>query len=101
MQVEDSYTVSLQGALNLRDAPAIREQLLAAIGEHEAVDLDLSGVESIDVALVQVLLAARKSADANGRILRLAPSPPGEACGVIFARCGLASDLWNSQETQG
>jgi anti-anti-sigma regulatory factor len=101
MRSENTHTVCLQGVLGLREAPEVRDQLLAALDEHQVIELDLRAVESLDIGLVQVLLAARRSAEAQGRTILLTERSAEGALGEALARSGLAHDPWASQETLG
>lgn len=68
--------LSIDGELTIRNAIATRDRLLAALADNRELEVDLAGVGEFDSAGVQLLVAARKSASAAGKILRLAdPSP--------------------------
>jgi len=78
-------TLALTGELTIQAASAVRDQVLAALQESStSITLDLSQVEAIDSAGVQILLAARRTA--ASRELRLAvtglTTPIAEALAV-------------------
>jgi anti-anti-sigma factor len=67
-----SSTLALDGELTIQQAAAVRERLLAALAAGLRC-LDLGQVSECDSAGVQLLLAARKSAEDAGLPLTLAP----------------------------
>jgi anti-sigma B factor antagonist len=73
-----SARVTIEGELTVFAVHALKEQLLAALGDKEAdegIDVDLSGVSEIDGAGIQLLLAARREAAQRGLNFHLnAPS---------------------------
>ncbi|HJV82004.1 STAS domain-containing protein [Noviherbaspirillum sp.] len=52
-------------------ANELKQSLLAAIREAPVLEIDLSAVTEIDTAGVQLLMLARKAAQANGHALRM------------------------------
>ena len=54
--------LKVAGVLNIAVADAMRDSLRDWLASHPDLRLDLSGVESIDTAIVQLLRSARKSA---------------------------------------
>ncbi|GGE25419.1 hypothetical protein GCM10011390_51070 [Aureimonas endophytica] len=71
------------------EAESLRAMLRDHLANHPAktVHLDLSAVEEADVTLVQNLIAARKSAEAQGASVTAALSP---AVAELLVRTGLA-----------
>ncbi len=83
---KDAVPFAVAGALDLYSAPEVREALLARSAEP-SLTVDLSGVETCDLAGLQLLLAAKRSAAAAGRSVRLrnpsaAVSAACEAVGI-------------------
>lgn len=65
--------VDLGCDLTIRKAAVIHEQLQQALsGKEEAVTLDCRRAEEVDVSALQLIVAARKSAQILGRRLTLA-----------------------------
>jgi len=62
--------MTLAGDLDIYVAAEARVALLEALAQEADMTLDLSTVESVDAAGVQVLLAARRSAEEQGLSLR-------------------------------
>ncbi|HJU71611.1 MAG TPA: STAS domain-containing protein [Paucimonas sp.] len=52
-------------------ADELKQSLLAAIREAPVLEIDLSAVTEIDTAGVQLLMLARKAAQADGHALRM------------------------------
>lgn len=91
------FRLILEGELTIQHAYANRERLLAVLGGHEAVILDLTRVSEIDASGVQLLVAAQKSAMAAGKRLSLAD--PSQPVREILEFVDLARDLDDRKET--
>jgi anti-anti-sigma regulatory factor len=92
---------TLPAALTISGAEALRTALLAALAVGEPIELDGRAVEDVDAAGLQVLLAARRSAEARGVRLEFAPSARSEALVKAVALAGLshhARDGWLLEE---
>jgi anti-anti-sigma factor len=74
----NTTTLAIEGELTIYRAAELRQALLAALGDGAGGDLeiDLAAVTEFDSAGVQLLMAARKSAAARGRALRLVHHSP-------------------------
>lgn len=82
MSRPSAHPLHLSGDLSLRNISELRTQLLQALAEHPGIDLTTAAVESVDVATLQLLVAATRSAVADGRTLSLAAdaaTPMGRA----------------------
>jgi len=82
------HAVVLSGDLGIRTVAELLQQLRAALGEHRSVTLDCSAVTGADIAVVQLLAAARRTAAAEGRTLRLR-YPPGAPLATVLTQVGL------------
>lgn len=80
--------ISLDGPLTVANAEQIRDRLCEAMARHADVEVDCSAVDACDLSFVQLLVAARKSAAANGVALRLA-APAAGALLETVRRSGL------------
>jgi anti-anti-sigma factor len=77
-----STCLRIEGELTIYRAAELAEAMkasLAHVPAGGAFELDLSGVTEMDCAGVQLLIAARRSTDESGRVLRLAGSSPAVA----------------------
>lgn len=63
--------VDLSGNLTVRRATEIQSLLLSEIRERRNINLDCTQASDVDLTFVQLLLAARKSADDSGVRLSL------------------------------
>jgi anti-anti-sigma regulatory factor len=72
----------IEGQLIISTVSDWHRQLVGRLASVPALALDLGGVTAFDVFGLQLLLAARRSALAQGRTLTLAAVPPlfDEAC---------------------
>jgi anti-anti-sigma regulatory factor len=88
-QDETGVRLTLTGALEIGGTEQLRRALLDALAAKAALTIDLSGLEACDAAVLQVLIAARKTAAAAGRELRITALPPAAA--EMSAALGLAA----------
>ncbi|RCK79105.1 MAG: hypothetical protein OZSIB_0447 [Candidatus Ozemobacter sibiricus] len=66
----------LQGEIGLEQAKTVHHALVQALSQTSRLLIDLSQVTTVDLTLVQLLLAARRSAAEQGKALCLrAPGP--------------------------
>jgi len=72
---------------DLRSVQPLRDKMLAALGGNSPVTLDCAAVERADVAFVQLVLAAGRSAARRGATLALTNRTAG--LDVAFRRAGL------------
>ena len=61
----------IAGEFNIYRAEELKQALLAALADTPALDIDLSGVLEIDTVGVQLLMLAKKIAQANRCTVRL------------------------------
>jgi anti-anti-sigma factor len=78
----DSLTLRLAGDLDIYSVEPARDALLAHLADKLGIELDLASVETCDAAGMQLLLAARRSAVAAGKVFAIrSPVPAIEQCG--------------------
>ena len=58
-----SDTVVMTGSLGIRDAGSIRDRLTKLVSDGAPVRVDVGGLTSLDTSIVQILIAAKRSAD--------------------------------------
>jgi anti-sigma B factor antagonist len=83
--------LSLAGSLEIFDAESVRQALLDYLAGATAPVIDLGGVTSCDVAGLQLLCAATKTAAHNGRTIRF--QNISEVVVATLRRAGLPQDL--------
>jgi anti-sigma B factor antagonist len=69
-------TMTIQGELTIYRAAELKQELLAALAAPAALEIDLSGVTEIDTTGLQLLMLAKKTAQAQQRELRLVAHSP-------------------------
>lgn len=79
------------GALTIGRVEALRDSLLAALGQGGDLEIDCSAATEADVSFIQLLLAARASAVRRGTALRVRDGERGVVAGV-FRSGGLRGD---------
>jgi len=87
-----TQALRIEGEMTIYRAAELKQQmqpLFDAAGSGGIDSIDLSGVTEIDCSGVQLLLLARRNADAAGRALRLAV--PSAAVAEVFALLNLGA----------
>lgn len=78
------HTLTISGDAGLRAAQALLQTLRDAVTGHQAVVVAIDGISAADVTTIQLLLAAKKLADASGHALALAAAPTGPLRDVLI-----------------
>jgi anti-anti-sigma regulatory factor len=81
----------LDGALTVARAEDVRDAVLAALAEPAGLVVDCSGATQVDLAFLQIMLAAARTAATRGTSLSLAAAPSGPLA-TALARGGFAPD---------
>lgn len=95
MTTEGAHVLHLAGEMTLRQAGALHEQLRGAAADHGQVEIDCAGISEIDISVVQLLVAASKSAEAAGKTLSVR-FPEGGALDAVLRRAGFISQSGQS-----
>ena len=72
------FRVDLDGVQTLRNIQMAYERLNTALVEHQAIEIQCDGIAELDLSLIQLLLAAKRSADKSGKSLRLTSPAAGK-----------------------
>lgn len=89
----------MTGEVNIYNAAAVAPKLLSTLTKHKAARLDASGVTEFDTAGLQMLLAARRLCDAEGRTLSLVQ--PSQVVQDVLQLCRVSIALEASASTSG
>ena len=81
------YALSLSGSLTTPRAETIHSEVLAALTGHSSVTIDCANASDMDVAFIQILVAASRFASQSGKTIALA-SPPAGLLAETLRRCG-------------
>lgn len=76
MQDAGARLLHIEGEMTIYRAAELKQTLLSALEQREVLEVDLSAVTELDTAGVQLLLLAKKTAQAGRRELRLAAHSP-------------------------
>lgn len=76
----DTSNAQIEGELTIYTATELKEQLLQEFGKCKQLQLDLSGVEEVDSAGMQILLLVRKQAIAEEKTLTLSKTSESLEC---------------------
>jgi ABC-type transporter Mla MlaB component len=90
--------VVLDGALTLRTIDGTHAALRQALSKHASIEIDCAAASDIDLGVIQLLLAARKSAAASGKSLTLS-APADGALRAALVRGGFLPDSPDSLAT--
>lgn len=80
-------TLALEGELTIYMAAEFKARLEDALAESSRLKVDLAGVCELDAAGLQLLIAAKRAAEANAGSLRLAGC--GDAVRNVFDLCNV------------
>jgi len=80
----DQPRVLFDGARTVRTVANARASLLEALADHSALLVDCDAADTVDLTFIQLLLAARLSAQQAGKRLALA----APASGALLAALG-------------
>ncbi|MBS1160283.1 MAG: hypothetical protein H6R15_2702 [Proteobacteria bacterium] len=64
------HCLAITGEFTIFTAAAWREQMLAALAAADEIEMDLSQVSEIDSAGLQLMVAAKREATEQGKVLR-------------------------------
>ncbi len=85
--------LSAPGEITIRQVSALKEDLLAVLEKGKGkIVLKMDAVEQIDTAAIQVLLAAKKTAQKEGRAFEL--QNPSDTCQEVAIQLGLEGALF-------
>jgi ABC-type transporter Mla MlaB component len=95
--------VVLAGAQTVRQAAQTHADISAALAGPGALRLDVAGVSEADLSVIQIILAAHRSAAARDRRLELCAPPAGALRDALqrggFAQCDATDPArWISHE---
>jgi anti-anti-sigma regulatory factor len=82
--------LSLTGSLTTPRAEAIHAEVFAVLSGHSTLTIDCSAASEMDVAFVQILVAANRFAAQAGKTVALA-SPPSGLLAETLRRCGFSA----------
>ena len=80
--------IALQGNLGLRDVKQTYDLLSGAVSASKVVELDVREVSGIDISIIQLIAAARRSIQQRGGALTLV-SKPNSVFTAILIKAGL------------
>ncbi len=66
-----SASIQLSGRQTIQEAEQTKRILLESLAESEALTLDCSAVDEVDLTFIQLIMALRKSAEHSGKALSL------------------------------
>ncbi|MEW6520351.1 MAG: STAS domain-containing protein [Thermodesulfobacteriota bacterium] len=72
----ESSVITIAGDLTIYNSSEVKAGIMEEIGEMGSVTIDLQQLGDIDVTGIQLLLAARKSAEQTGRPFQLLNPTP-------------------------
>ena len=88
---DGAINLTFTTAFTLQSATEARGRLIAALQGAPHLVVDCSAVDEAGIAFIQVLVAARHAAEAQGGTLRFAPQPSA-ALSAAFELAGLGTE---------
>lgn len=86
------HTHVLSGDAGIKNAAEVVNRLRQALESHKSISVDTQTLTAADITTVQSLIAARISAEAQGKSLRM-DAPVGEPLSTVLREAGfLAPD---------
>ena len=87
--VDFPYVLSLTGSLTTPRAETIHAEVFAVLSGHPSVAIDCASASEMDVAFIQILIAAHRFAEKSGKSVALA-APPSGLLAETLRRCGFS-----------
>ena len=87
--VDTPFVLSLTGSLTTPRAEAVHAEVLAVLSGHSNVAVDCANASEMDVAFIQILVAANRFALQSGKTVALA-APPAGLLAETLKRCGFS-----------
>jgi anti-sigma B factor antagonist len=78
-RIQPPAMLFIEGDLTIRRVQEMKDVLLARLAQSQVLEVDLAGVTEIDTAGAQLLLMARRAAQASRKELRLVAHSPAVA----------------------
>ena len=86
----------LDGAQTVRNIQLAHARLIAALAEHQVIEIHCDAVTELDLSLIQLVIAAKRSADKAGKSLTLAAPAAGKLRAALERAGFLAAALRDS-----
>ena len=87
--VDTPFVLSLTGSLTTPRAEAVHAEVFAVLSGHSNVAVDCSNASEMDVAFIQILIAANRFASQFRKTIALA-APPSGLLAETLIRCGFS-----------
>ena len=100
MTGDSSHTLKISGDTGLRNAQDIATQLRQALASHSTITVVTDAMTSIDVSILQLFVAAQKSALAAGKTLTLR-GPAGGPLTRLLVQAGFVDIDGQSKTPEG
>ena len=65
------HTINVEKDVSIRNVKGFYKDVVESLGKEDEVTIDLKDVESIDFSVAQVIMAARKHAKKNRKLIRI------------------------------
>ena len=84
--------IALEGELGIREAEQFRQNFIQALSSNDPVQINVAGVTAVDTSIVQILLAAVRTASRDGRDFDMVGLPESPIPGFLIALGLISSD---------
>ena len=100
MSKTPSHTVDLGIEPSIKTVAELRDQLITAIAQNDAVVISAAKTATVDISVLQLLASAHRSAGAAGKPISL-HAPRGGALQQALQRSGFVSPAGESLTREG
>ena len=94
---QEPKIVSLKGSLTVERASTLKDEIAEALASSDDIRLNLSLVEDFELPCLQVLFAAKSTAEAEGKELHIQGSVPPTIAQRLVS-CGFLRDVSGTAE---
>jgi len=78
-----SDTITWKESAGIEQAVSLKKELLSAFDANQNVHLDISSVQDIDTSAIQIILAAAKEAEKQGKTFSITGTVPAPILQII------------------
>ncbi|HVI51892.1 MAG TPA: STAS domain-containing protein [Candidatus Sulfotelmatobacter sp.] len=100
MSSAPTVVIGFSGSATIRQADDVAHRLRQALESSDRIEVDCSELDEVDVTFLQLILAAHKSAEADGKVLVLSSPAKGallDAVAICGAEQGIRADFWQAR----
>jgi ABC-type transporter Mla MlaB component len=101
MTSSPTVVLGFSGEATIRQAEGLAERFKQALASSDRIEIDCSGLEEVDFTFIQLVISARKSAKAAGKVLAMSEPAKGALLDALLtcgAQDGPRAPFWLERE---